>query len=106
MIKKNELKQMPLEEIKIRLQDVEEEYINLKFQLALRQLDNPLKVRYTRRDIARLKTAIREHELRSKNEKNRVFVDVVRFAGLVFSAGRSFKRPVTRHCKVGISNGR
>ena len=70
MIKMEELKQMPLEEIKIRLQDVEEEYINLKFQLALRQLDNPLKVRYIRRDIARLKTVIREHELRAETEEN------------------------------------
>jgi len=70
MIKMEELKQMPLEEIKIRLQDVEEEYVNLKFQLALRQLDNPLKVRYVRRDIARLKTVIKEHEQKAKTEEN------------------------------------
>lgn len=61
-MKMEEIKQMPLEELRIRLQDTEEELANLKFQLALRQLDNPLKVRTVRRDVARLKTVIREHE--------------------------------------------
>jgi large subunit ribosomal protein L29 len=51
-----------LEEIKIRLSDCEDELINLKFQLATHQLDNPLKIRYLRRDIARLKTVIHEYE--------------------------------------------
>jgi len=64
MSKMSEIRQLPLEELKIRLRDTEEELTNLKFQLALRQLDNPLKVRYARRDIARLKTVIRENELK------------------------------------------
>ena len=61
-MKMEEIKQMPLDELRIRLQDTEEELANLKFQLALRQLDNPLKVRNVRRDVARLKTVIREYE--------------------------------------------
>jgi len=69
MIKMEEIKQLPLEELKIRLQDVEEELANLQFQLALRQLDNPLKVRYVRKDVARLKTVIREYELELRHEK-------------------------------------
>ena len=64
MSKMSDIRQLPLEELKIRLRDTEEELTNLKFQLALRQLDNPLKVRYARRDIARLKTVIRENELK------------------------------------------
>jgi large subunit ribosomal protein L29 len=63
MIKRDELKQLPLEELKIRLQDTEEELENVRFQLALHQLDNPLKVRYLRRDVAKLKTVIHEFEL-------------------------------------------
>lgn len=63
MIKKDELKQLPLEELKVRLQDTEEELENVQFQLALHQVDNPLKVRYLRRDVAKLKTVIREFEL-------------------------------------------
>lgn len=68
MIKMEEIKQLPIEEIKIRLRDAKEEFANLHFQLSLRQLDNPLKVRYLRRDIARLKTVIREHELGLRRE--------------------------------------
>jgi large subunit ribosomal protein L29 len=69
MIKMEEIKQLPVEELKIRLQDVEEELGNLRFQLALRQLDNPLKVRSMRRDRARLKTVIREYELGKRENK-------------------------------------
>ncbi len=63
MIKMEDIKQLPLEELKIRLQDAEEELSNLRFQLALHQLDDPLKVRYMRRSVARIKTVIREYEL-------------------------------------------
>ena len=69
MIKMEEIKQLPLEELKIRLRDVEEELANLKFQLALRQLDNPLKVRHMRKDVARLKTVIQEYEKGLRQEK-------------------------------------
>lgn len=69
MMKMDEIKQLPLEELKIRLQDAEEELANLRFQLALHQLDNPLKVRIARRDVARLKTVIREYELGLRQEQ-------------------------------------
>jgi large subunit ribosomal protein L29 len=62
-MKINELRQMPLEELKIRLRDALEELTNLKFQLALHQLDNPLKVRLLKKDIARMRTLLREQEL-------------------------------------------
>lgn len=69
MIKMEEIKQLPLEEVKIRLQDAVEEMANLRFQLALHQLDNPLKIRYLRKDIARLKTVIREYESGRRQSK-------------------------------------
>lgn len=69
MIKMEEIKQLPLQEIKERLRDTEEELANLKFQLALHQVDNPLKLRVVRRDIARLRTVIREYELGMRQEK-------------------------------------
>lgn len=68
-MKMEEIKQLSLEELKIRLQDVKEEWANLRFQLALRQLDNPLKIRSIRRDIARLKTVIHEYELGLRQTK-------------------------------------
>ena len=70
MIKMEEIKQLPLEEVKVRLRDTEEELSNLQFQLALRQLDNPLKVRIVRKDVARLKTVIQEYELGIRKKKN------------------------------------
>ena len=62
-MKKNELKQMPPEEMKVRLKDALEEMENLRFQLSLHQLDNPIKVRMLRKEIARIRTLLREHEL-------------------------------------------
>jgi large subunit ribosomal protein L29 len=62
-MKINELKQMPLEELKVRLRDSLEELTNLKFQLALHQLDNPVKIRFLRKDIARMRTLLRQKEL-------------------------------------------
>ena len=67
-MKMDEIKQLPLDELKIRLQDTKEELANLRFQLALRQLDNPLKVRHMRKDVARLKTVIKEYELGMRTE--------------------------------------
>ena len=72
MIKKEEIRQLPLEELKIRLQDAEEELANLKFQSALRQLDNPVSIRYARRDVARLKTVMHEYETGIRGEKKAV----------------------------------
>jgi large subunit ribosomal protein L29 len=70
-MKTNELKQLPVEELKTKLRDAEEEMGNLKFQLALHREDNPVKVRYLRKDIARLKTLLREHELGAGQPKTR-----------------------------------
>ena len=70
-MKKNELKQMPLDELKIRLSDAKEEMGNMKFQLALHQLDNPVKVRLLRKEIARIRTLLREQELGPGQKKAR-----------------------------------
>ena len=51
----------------IQLQhDLQEELFNLRFQLVSRQLDNPLRIRTVRRDISKVKTIIRERELRGE----------------------------------------
>lgn len=61
-MKMDEIKQMPISEIEQRLEDTMEELQNLRFQHATHQLDNPLKLRTLRRDIARLKTVLHEIE--------------------------------------------
>jgi large subunit ribosomal protein L29 len=58
-----ELRTLSVEELKKRLADEQQSLAHLKFQLSTSQLENPLKVRTVRRDIARLKTAIREREM-------------------------------------------
>ena len=62
-MKMDELKQLPEVEIRQRLEDTLEEIQNLRFQHATHQLDNPLKIRLLRKDVARLKTVLHEFEL-------------------------------------------
>lgn len=62
-MKVDEIIQLSEAEIKQRLEDSEEELQNLKFQHATHQLDNPLRLRSMRKDIARLKTVLHEYEL-------------------------------------------
>ena len=59
-MKMDEIRQLSLDELKKRLQDEEENLSNLRFQLATQQLDSPIRVRTVRRDIARIKTLIRQ----------------------------------------------
>jgi len=62
-MKIDEIIQLPEAEVKQRLEDSLEELQNLKFQHATHQLDNPLRIRTVRRDIARLTTVLHEIEL-------------------------------------------
>jgi large subunit ribosomal protein L29 len=59
-MKAHELRELPLDELKKRLSEERESLSNLKFQLATSQLESPIKVRTTRREIARLNTIIIE----------------------------------------------
>ena len=62
-MKMDELKQLPVAELNQRLEDSLEEFQNLKFQHATHQLDNPLRLRTLKKDIARIKTLLHEIEL-------------------------------------------
>jgi large subunit ribosomal protein L29 len=55
-----ELKEMTLEELKAREEDLAEELARMRIQLSIKRLDNPLQIRVTRRDLARVKTVINE----------------------------------------------
>jgi len=57
------LKELSIDELKSRLIDVQQELEELKFQKALQQLENPLQLRYLRKEIAQIKTALNEFEL-------------------------------------------
>ena len=63
MVKASEIRDLPVEEIQQRLADTKEELFNLRFQNATGQLDNYKRLTELRKDVARLKTILREHEL-------------------------------------------
>ena len=52
------------EELAAKLKDLKAELFNLRFQLAINQLDNPMRINAVKKDIARVKTIIRENELK------------------------------------------
>ena len=56
------------EELKEKLASLKAELFNLRFSHATGQLSNPMQIQNVRRDIARVKTVIRERELRASKE--------------------------------------
>ncbi len=62
-MKAEHLRDMTKDEILQRKAEIEEELFNLRLQKSNKQLDNPLKLRTLGRDLARIKTVLREDEL-------------------------------------------
>ena len=60
MKKAHELRELPLEELEVLEREKSEELMNLKIQLKMQAMDNPLQVREARREIAVIKTVINE----------------------------------------------
>ncbi len=55
-------------ELEKRLQDLKEELFNLRFQHAINQLENPMRLKAVKKEIAIVKTIIRENELKNGAE--------------------------------------
>ena len=62
-MKANEVRKMSGEELQTKLQDLKKELFNLRLQHATNQLDNPIRIAEVKKDIARVKTIIREQQL-------------------------------------------
>lgn len=62
-MKQSELSELNHIELESRLLDDQEALRNLRFQKAMQQLENPLQLRYLRREIAQIKTVLKEYEL-------------------------------------------
>jgi large subunit ribosomal protein L29 len=62
----SDLREMTDAELQAQLDDAKEEYFNLRFQRASGQLEDFSRLRMIRRDIARIKTVIRERELEAE----------------------------------------
>ncbi len=67
-MKTSELREMTSAELETKLQNLKEELFNLRFQLAINQLDNPMRISAVKKDIARVQTIIRENELSENAE--------------------------------------
>ena len=60
-----EIREKSISELNDTLKDLQEELFNLRFQHAINQLDNPMRIVAVKKDIARVKTVIRENELKA-----------------------------------------
>jgi large subunit ribosomal protein L29 len=64
-----ELKELTLDELISREEELTEELARLRIQLSIKRLDNPLQVRGVRRDLARVKTIIAERNAAKLDEE-------------------------------------
>jgi len=62
-MKANDFRNLTTAEIEQKIYGFKEEVLNLRFQLATGQLDNPIQLREVRKSIARAKTVLRQREL-------------------------------------------
>ncbi len=62
-MKANEVRKMSDAELETKLQELKKDLFMLRMQHATKQLDNPLQITQVKRDIARVKTVIREKQL-------------------------------------------
>ncbi|MBQ8532672.1 MAG: 50S ribosomal protein L29 [Clostridia bacterium] len=59
-----EIRELDLSELNKQLADLKDELFHLRFQLAINQLENPMRIVAVKKDIARIKTIIRENEIK------------------------------------------
>ena len=59
-LKADPMRDMGVDEMQTRVAELREELFNLRFRNSLKQLDNPLKIRESRREMARLLTVLNE----------------------------------------------
>ncbi len=64
-MKAKEIRNNTLPELNEQLAKLKEELFNLRFQLAINQLENPMRIVAVKKDIARIKTIIRETEIKN-----------------------------------------
>lgn len=65
-MKAKEIRELSVEELEVKLNDLKKDLFNLRLQNATNQLDNPTRIAEVKRDIARVNTILREHQLTEK----------------------------------------
>ena len=67
-MKASEIRDMNLDEMQIKVVDLKEELFNLRFQHEIGQLENPQRMKQTKKDIARIQTIIKEVTLNQQGK--------------------------------------
>ena len=67
-MRKSELTEMTVSELETKLQDNSESLQNFRFQKALQQLENPVQIKHVKKEIAQVKTLLKEYELGLRTE--------------------------------------
>ncbi|NLT95712.1 MAG: 50S ribosomal protein L29 [Clostridia bacterium] len=62
-MKAKKLRDLTVEELERKVDNLKEELFNLRFQMATGQLENPMRIKEIKKDIARAKTILREREI-------------------------------------------
>ena len=70
-MKKNEINDMTVSELEVKLKDNLDSLQNFRFQKALQQLEDPSQIRNIKREIAQLNTVLREYDLGLRNESDK-----------------------------------
>ena len=65
-MKTKELHELTVDELNAKLKELSEELFNLRFRHAIGQLENPMSLKTCKKDIARVKTILREREHNAK----------------------------------------
>ena len=67
-MKANEIRKLSSSELDAKLLELKDELFKLRFQQAINQLDNPMRISAVKKDIARVKTVIRDIELHGNED--------------------------------------
>lgn len=69
-MKIQDIRDLSTQELEDKIKDLKEELFNLRFQNATNQLDNPMRIVSVKKDIARVKTVLKEKELGILSSQN------------------------------------
>ena len=64
-MKASEVRDLTTAELESKLKDLKAELFNLRFQHAINQLENPMRMKEVKKDIARIKTVLRQLEMKN-----------------------------------------
>ena len=67
-MKFNDIVEMNEKELNLKLAELKSELLNLRFQLEINQLDNPMRIKEVKKNIAQIKTVLRQRQLNAVSE--------------------------------------